>query len=407
MATSSSIAFLQRVGARRPWVVGGMAHGIGGVELVTEAARAGCLAFYGAAGLEVARVVADLDRLDPALPVGLNLAHHSPTHDAALLDAARRRGLRAVEVSGALRPTAELVAHRFAQTPAPRFVLAKVSRTRAVHAWMAPPTARVLRDAVQRGLITEPDAERAAHTPCADALVLEGDSGGHTDRRAWLPMLADAQAQRRDRPVWIGVAGGFGTPSAVRAALAAGADFVLGGSVHQTCVESAVRPDVRTWLEDAGTEDFAYAPSAVWFGTPARVQVLARPTPFAAHADRLERIWRERGDQPLSGADRTFVEDLLGCPIHEAWMGVRDWASMHDPSLLAATTTDRARLALVCRGWLASCSRRALVDDGRPDVQVWSGPAAAALNHRSAGTALRRDRPVGALVRWLCPQELL
>ncbi|MEZ4321476.1 MAG: nitronate monooxygenase [Myxococcota bacterium] len=386
-------------GAHRPWVVGGMAHGISSVALVNEAARAGCLAFYGAAGLDLERVSADLAALDPTGPVGVNLAHADPARDAAVLACARAHGIDRIEVSGFLRPTPEVIAFRFG---GPSFVLAKVSRLAAAQAWLAPPHARTLRTCVEQGLLTNAQADRARDRPCADGLILEGDSGGHTDRRSWLALLPAVRAlPGADRAV-LAVAGGLGTPEGVRAALASGADLVVGGSVHQSCLESGVREPVRTALLDASVEDFAYAPSAVWFGTPARVQVLANR--FASRADRLERVWLRSGDERLAGADLAFVESLLG-PLPAAWSETSGWLEAHDPELLRGATTRKARLALLCRRWLATCARRAVVDDGGDDVQIWSGPAVAALNARSAGSPLARERPVGALVRWLCPQE--
>jgi PfaD family protein len=393
-------ARLAATGATRPWVIGGMAYGIAGPRLVNAAAHHGCLAFYGAAGVPLDQIDRDLAALDPSLPVGVNVAHADATRDAAVLARIRSHGLERIEVSGFLRPTPEVLAFRFG---GPSFVLAKVSRLGAARSWLAPPRARTLRTCVERGLLTPAQADAARDRPCADGLVLEGDSGGHTDRRSWLTLLPAVRALPGGRHALLGAAGGLGTPEAVAAALAAGADFALGGSVHQSCAESGVRSEVRSALLDAGVEDFSYAPSAVWFGTPARVQVL--DTPFAQRARRLEALWHARGDERLDGTDLAFVESLFG-PLPEAWNETATWLSTHAPSLLDDAHTRRHRLALLCRRWLARCARRAVHDDGGEDIQIWSGPAVAALNTRTAGTPLSSERPIGALVRWLCPQEI-
>lgn len=396
----SARAFAEVTGARRRWVVGGKAYGISSPELVNAAADDGCLAFYGAAGVPLPQVADDLARLDRRGPVGVNVAQADATRDAAVLELARAHGLERVEVSGFLRPTPAVVGFRFG---GPSFVLAKVSRLGAARAWLSPPSARVLRAAVDRGLLSSTRAAAAADQPCAHGLILEGDSGGHTDRRSWLTLLPAVRALPGGDTALLGVAGGIGTPEAVRAAIAAGADFVLGGSVHQSCEESGVRDAVRHTLQRAAVEDFTYAPSAVWFGTPARVQVVANR--FAHRAQRLEKLWHDRGDDVLDGDDLAFVSELFG-PLDEAWRQAAAWLAQHDPGLLATADTRRARLALLCRRWLAACARRVVHDDGGEDLQIWSGPAVAALNARVAGTPLARERPVGALVRWLCPQEL-
>lgn len=403
----SPSTFLARVGARRPWVVGGMAYGIASVPLVTRAAEAGCLAFYGAAGVPMPEVERALACLDPALSVGVNVAHHPhPTRDGALLRCVARHGLRFVEASGFLRPTPELLGYRFgglADGEAPRFLMVKLSRTEAAARWLAPPPLRTVRRAVDEGWLTAAEAEGCRGSALADALVLEGDSGGHTDRRSWLTLLPVVRAMGGNTPTWLGVAGGLGTPEAVAAALAAGADFALGGSVHQSCREAGVRGDVRRWLEDAGPEDFAYAPSPVRFGTSARVQVLGRPTPFARHAQRVEAIWKAGMPSP---DDQGFLEARLGSSLEAAWARTAAWLEAHDPALLAAARGPRDELALMCRGWLARCARRAVDDDGSDDVQVWCGPALAALNARTSGTPLARDRDIAELCTFLAPQEI-
>ena len=72
--------FSETHGTRFPYVTGSMANGIASVRLVSEMARAGCLGFFGAAGLSPGRVEGALDELqrelgDAGLPWGANLIH--------------------------------------------------------------------------------------------------------------------------------------------------------------------------------------------------------------------------------------------------------------------------------------------------------------------------------------------
>ncbi len=403
--------FLERAGATRPWVVGGMAYGISGVALVTQAARQGCLAFYGAAGLPLDQVRADLHRLPHHLPVGLNIAHHPhPRRDADLVTAALQAGVRRVECSAFLRPTVDILRFRFsgrAPGEAPRFVMAKVSRLAAATIWARPPTARLLQRAVCSGALNHDEARAAAAVPCADAITLEGDSGGHTDRRSWMVGLPAFRHEiaRTGQPVVIGVAGSLGTPDALRMALQLGAAYGVGGSIHQTCAESGVRDDVRRWLRAATVEDFSFVASPQYFGEEGRVQVLSRPTPFAFHARKLVRIWRDHGHRPLTGAHRTFVEELLQADLDEAWTSTADWLQAHSPHLLHAALDPSRRLALLCRGWLVDCARRATRPHPSPDVQVFSGPAVVPFHLR---LGLGPDGPAPAVAevcRFMHPTE--
>src|SRR3954468_20130319 len=63
---------------RYAYVAGAMANGIGSADIVEAMGRAGMLAFFGAAGLPLARVESAIDRLSRTLgdvPHGFNLIH--------------------------------------------------------------------------------------------------------------------------------------------------------------------------------------------------------------------------------------------------------------------------------------------------------------------------------------------
>ena len=94
-------AFTERHGLRFPYVVGEMARGIAGTEMVIAAGRAGLLGFFGAAGLPLAQVAQAIDTIEHALaplaaPWGVNIIHQpaAPRHEAALVEMllARRVG---------------------------------------------------------------------------------------------------------------------------------------------------------------------------------------------------------------------------------------------------------------------------------------------------------------------------
>jgi trans-AT polyketide synthase, acyltransferase and oxidoreductase domains len=93
-------AFTEAHGVRFPYVVGEMANGIATADMVIAAARHGCLGFFGAAGLQPARIEAALDVIEGALTQGeawgVNLIHspHEPDLEDAVVDVYLRRGVR-------------------------------------------------------------------------------------------------------------------------------------------------------------------------------------------------------------------------------------------------------------------------------------------------------------------------
>ncbi len=108
-------SFCETHGVRFPYVVGEMANGLTTTRMVVEAARAGFLGFFGAAGLDPARIedaVAQLSReLGPDISWGSNLIH-SPQESAledATVEVYLRRGVRRVSASAFMRLTLPVV----------------------------------------------------------------------------------------------------------------------------------------------------------------------------------------------------------------------------------------------------------------------------------------------------------
>ena len=79
----------------------------------------------------------------------------------------------------------------------------------------------------------------------AEDITVEGDSGGHTDNQTLVALVPRILALRDEisarhgytRDIRVGAAGGLGTPSAVAAAFALGAAYVVTGSVNQSAVD--------------------------------------------------------------------------------------------------------------------------------------------------------------------------
>ena len=113
-------------------------------------------------------------------------------------------------------------------------VFAKVSRAEVATQFMSPPPAEMLRSLIERGLLSQEEAELAARLPVAEDITVEADSGGHTDNRPLVALLPAILALRDElaarhgypRPIRVGAAGGLGTPSGVAAAFALGAAYV-------------------------------------------------------------------------------------------------------------------------------------------------------------------------------------
>ncbi len=409
-------AFTEVHQCRFPYVAGAMANGIASTRLVIEIANAGCLGFFGAAGLSLGRVESAIDELqralDPAaLPWGVNLIHSpaEPALEEAVADLLLRRGVRRVEASAYLALTPAVV--RYACSGLQRapdgtvlrrnHLLAKVSRAEVARHFMLPAPPALLRSLHERGLLSAQEVELAAEIPLAEDITAEADSGGHTDNRALTALLPSLAALRDELAtlrgdgiaIRIGAAGGLGTPGAVAAAFALGAAYVQTGSVNQACVESGLAADARRMLAGADMADVTMAPAADMFEMGVNVQVLRRGSLFAARARRLYELYRGYPSlEAIPVADREKTErDILRASFGEAWASTESFWRQRDPEQIARAQSDpKHRMALVFRAYLGLSSRWAIdgLKERSSDFQIWCGPAMGAFNRWVAGSFL-------------------
>jgi len=401
-------------GTRFPYIAGAMANGIASTELVIAMARAGMLAFFGAAGLGLARIEAAIDALQAALgslPFGSNLIHspNEPDLEAGTVDIYLRKGVRRVSASAfmALSPAViRYAASGLRRAPDGRILrsnhlFAKVSRPEVAGRFMAPAPEDLLASLVAQKLLSPEEARLAREVPVAEDVTMEADSGGHTDNRplnAMLPVmlgLRDRLAREHGytRPIRVGAAGGLGTPAAVASAFAMGAAYVLTGSVNQASPEAALSPRAKQLLCEAGPADVTMAPAADMFELGVEVQVLRRGTLFAARAHRLRDLYRRHGSlEEIGAADRQRLEKEIFCaPLDEVWEQTRRFFLERDPRQIARAEADpRHRMALVFRSYLGRASRWAITGDPERvlDYQIWCGPAQGAFNDWVKGSPL-------------------
>ncbi|MFI7242081.1 PfaD family polyunsaturated fatty acid/polyketide biosynthesis protein [Streptomyces qinglanensis] len=407
-----SAAFLRRHGLRAPYMAGSMAGGISSVEFVTALARHGCLASFGAAGLPLERVeraVQELRHRLPRAPWACNLIHDParPRTERETVDLYLRHGVTRVEASAFLEPTVDLVRYRATglrrgrdgKTVADHRIVAKVSQAATAAFFLRPAPEELLTRLRRQGVLTAEQARLAGTVALADDITVEADSAGHTDRRplvTQVPLLlslrdAEALGDRPGGAVGIGAAGGIGTPRGAFAAFAMGADYVVTGSVNQSCAEADTSPAAKALLSQATIADCAMAPAADMFEMGIDVQVLKRGTLFPGRAAWLYRLYRDHaGLDDLGAADRARLErELFHRPLEDMWPEVAAYLGSRDPETAERAREDpRLRMALVFRWYLGLSSRWAVSGEtGRQgDFQIWCGPAMGAFNAWVAGT---------------------
>lgn len=408
--------FCEVHGVRFPYVTGAMANGIASTRLVITMAKAGMLGFFGAAGLSHERVAGAIDELDAALghsgaSWGSNLIHspNEPALENSVVDLYLTRRVRRVSASAYMALTPAIVryaASGITQGPDGRIrrqnhVFAKISRPEVAAHFLSPAPAAILAGLVSRGLITAQEAELAARVPVAEDIIVESDSGGHTDNQplgALFPVitrLRDSLAQRfgYTRPIRVGAAGGLGTPASVASAFQLGAAFVLTGSVNQAAVESGLSEAGRVMLADAGLADVIMAAAADMFELGVKLQVLKRGTMFGVRANQLWDVYDRFESLESIDADvkARLEKQVFRMPLAEVWNQTSAFWQRREPRELdKANQRPKHKMALCFRWYLGLSSRWAISgeSDRRLDYQIWCGPAMGAFNDWVKGSFL-------------------
>ena len=408
-------AFCAAHGARFPYVVGEMARGIATARMVVEGVRAGCMAFFGSAGLslpEIEKGVRDIKTaVGDAKSWGANLIH-SPQEEGmeiATVDLFHRLGVTCISASAFMRLQPAIVlfaAKGMRRRPDGGVertgrILAKVSRREVARQFLEPPPEAMLRALVAAGKLASGEAELAATLPVAEDVTAEADSGGHTDNRP-LGVLLPGLMRLRDEIVAarkyvvaprVGAAGGLGDPLAVSAAFGMGAAYVVTGSVNQCAQESGLSRDARALLAQAQSTDVAMAPAADMFEMGVKVQVLKRGTLFAQRGQQLSDFYR-RHDAFEDAAPETLAElesRVLGKSIAEIWAETEIHFRRADPAQIERARADpKHRMALVFRWYLFMGAQwaREGVEARRADYQIWCGPAMGGFNDWVRGSFL-------------------
>lgn len=406
-------SFCEVHGTRFPYVTGAMANGIATTAIVKEMARIGALGFFGSAGLSLGRVEEALKDLNATIgdraAWGMNFIHspQEPKLEEAIADLYIRNGVKRVEAAAFMSLTPSIVRCALAgirRNPdgsihRERFVFAKISRPEVAKPFLLPAPRNIVDGLVARGLLTAEEAELSKFVPVAEDIIVESDSGGHTDNRplgVLFPIIASlrdqiATEQGYARPIRVGAAGGLGCPNAVAAAFSLGAAFVVTGTVNQACVESGLDASGKEMLAKADMADVIMAPAADMFEMGVEVQVLRRGTMFATRAKKLYDLYRTYPSMDaIPAEERARVESqMLKATFDEAWASTRDYWQSRDPEEVQRAEADpKHKMALVFRAYLGQSSRWAIAGqpDRAADFQIWCGPAMGAFNRWVEGS---------------------
>lgn len=407
---------------------GAMANGIASADQVIALGKAGCMGSYGAGGMSVEAVAAEVDKIQEALgnkAYMINmLSNRNTDAEMKLAQMLVEKNVPAVEASAYITPSEALIYYRLkgihkdengVVAPA-RKIIAKVSREEVLEKFVSPPDPQIVEGLCKAGLLTQEEAALAAYVPVADDITVEADSGGHTDGRPLVSMLPALialanrvqEGYRYARKVRVGAGGGIGTGASCLAAFQMGAAYVVTGSVNQACVESGTSDYVKQVLEQTAMADVTMAPCADMFERGAKVEVIKKGTMYAQNAQKLYEYYTKYPSfDAIPEPESSRIEKrMLKDSFENIWQSTKEYFSRVDPSKIGKAEADpKLKMALVFRWYLGQSSRWAVAGEKsrQMDMQIWCGQSMGAFNLWVKGTSLehRENRRVAVISQTL------
>ncbi|HLP62594.1 MAG TPA: ACP S-malonyltransferase, partial [Candidatus Deferrimicrobium sp.] len=407
-----SEAFKKDYNLKYAYVTGGMYKGIASEEMVIRMGKAGCIGFFGAGGLKLSRVeeaIRDIQRqLDKGQAYGMNLVANAADTQAEeeIVDLFLKTNVPVIEAAAFMQITPALVKFRAkglkqagsGKVEVTRRIIAKLSRPEVAEQFLSPAPERIVKKLLEAGKITALEADLLKNSPVADDLIVEADSGGHTDQRmpyALMPAmikLRDEMMEKYKYPVKIriGAAGGIGTPEAASASFILGADFIVTGSINQCTVEAETSDAVKDLLQDMNIQDTDYAPAADMFEMGAKVQVLKKGLFFPARANKLYDLYRQYNS--LEEIDEKTVKQLQERYFRRSFEEIYNECKAFYPpqEIERADRNPKQKMALIFKWYFGNATQLALngCTEQKVDFQIQCGSSLGALNRWVKNTTL-------------------
>lgn len=406
--------FIKSFGLKYAYYGGGMANSISSAKMCIELGKAGYMGSYGSGGVRLEQVEKDIDLIKQGLPNGpymVNLLSsiHDSEQEMRFVKMCIEKDVPVVEAAAFITISAALAYYKISglvkkpdgSIQSNHKVIAKISREEVASRFMAPPTAKVIKELLEKDLITQEQADMASQLPVADAITTEADSGGHTDNRPLVSLfpailsIKDTLKEKHgyDYDIPIGAAGGVSTPESAIAAFSMGASYVVTGSVNQACVEAGTSEHVKDLLAKVSMSDVLMAPSADMFEQGGRVQVTKKGTMYPMNANKLLTFYKTYDSiDDIPEKDRERIEKtMFKETIDNVWQSCVDYFSRVNPKYLErAQTNGKFKMALIFRWYLGNSSRWATQGDENHfnDMQIWCGQSLGAFNNWVKGTDL-------------------
>ncbi len=415
--------FMKEYKLKYAYLTGGMYRGISSTDMVVKLGKAGMMGFFGTSGVKLTQVEDAIKNIQSELcagqAYGMNLVHNYIDAEAEekLVELFLKYQVKAIEASGFLEITPALVRYhakglkkdKEGNILSTNKIIAKVTRPELIQEFLSPAPEWILDTLIKENKITPMEAELSRLFPIADAICAEADSAGNTDIRSPYALIPTAVRLRNEMiekykyssNVYVGAAGGIGTPEAALAAFVLGADFILTGSINQCTVEAATSDAVKDMLQQINIQDTEYTISGELFELGLKAQVLKKGLFFPTRGNRLYELYRQYNS--LNEIDEKSKKLIQSKYLKRSFEEVYDEVKKHltVEAMKRADQDAKYKMALVFKWYFEHGTQLAISgnDEGKVDYHIPCSSALGAFNQWIKETKLEswRNRHVDEL----------
>lgn len=405
--------FKQDYGLQYAYAVGPMESGITTKEMVERCAKAGLLGIYASNNLSYQRIEEDVNNLTQQLgsvPFGVALSpdYIDLKREEKIVSILCRYDIKMVQASYYINVSKQLVKYKAKgltlvdqeKVNSGHKIMAKLSRSEVVEEFLKPASDSIIEELLQEGEITNEQAQLLKKVPIADSICVESNSAGRTDSASALatfPVIARMVEQTSnqyhyDKKVRVGCSGSIGSPEAIVALFALGADFVMTGSVNQCTVESGTSEFVKRILQQMDIQDTEYIPSGDNFDYNAKMQVAKRGVLFPVRANKLNEIYKLYGSIAAIDSDvkKKIEEHYFEHSMEEVFEMIRP--SLNQTQLNRLERTPKYKMALIFQWYYKKGLEDAIrgKEDNAVNLLIYSSVAMGAFNAYVKNTELEK-----------------
>ncbi|MCO4784209.1 MAG: 1-acyl-sn-glycerol-3-phosphate acyltransferase [Candidatus Cloacimonetes bacterium] len=234
------------------------------------------------------------------------------------------------------------------------------------------------------------------------AFLIDGSFVSSQDTRSILSLMPSIKSLLNEKNIYLGVTGDLGTPDALAAAFAMGADFVSTSSINLLSNDVSGADSYKECIKKVRFQDVSLVSSFESFESGAKTRALNFGTRFVAVSTKIGSWFFERRSiDTLEDSEVKYLEEkVFGSSITQTLLDAKAFFEFRNPSLIeAASNNSRISLAMLIRYYLEMGHLWAIEgnDNKKIDYNIKCGLDLASFNQWRQGTIFEDDQKLSVV----------